>query len=235
VNAQIKAMPQSKQSKVKKQMRRGGTDRPRVPRGIVSPFPSKRTATFRYVGSNVFVEPVAGGGTQWILALNSLFDPDVTFAGHQPLYYDQLLSATGPYRRYAVTSVVVRLTVTNLTANSVLCAFYEQPGPIDLPSFQAVLEKPRVQRFVLSPNTGGQCTKTLSQKISIAAVAGVPPRRLLDDDVFSGLYNANPSQIVYASFMGYSMPPSTSVANLSVLIEVEQTATLYDLVAIGSS
>lgn len=187
------------------------------------------------MGSAALVEAAAGTGTQWSWNLNSLYDPDLTFAGGQPLYFDQLLSATGPYQRYLVRKVQLKLTCTNMTTNSVLCAFYAQPGPVDLPSKDGVLEKPRVRSFVLSPNTGGLSTKTLRFNLKISQILGIPSKRVEMDDVYSGLYNANPSQIAYGVFMAYSMPPSSTVATVSVVAELTFKAQLYGLVAIGRS
>jgi hypothetical protein len=41
------------------------------------------------------------------MAGNSAFDPDVTFTGHQPYYYDRY---TGPYQKYTVMGCRAKYT-----------------------------------------------------------------------------------------------------------------------------
>jgi len=49
-------------------------------------------------------------GTTKVLGLNCLYDPDISGAGHQPFGFDQLCSANGPYLRYKVNSVHIKVT-----------------------------------------------------------------------------------------------------------------------------
>jgi hypothetical protein len=43
----------------------------------------------------MLTEAAAGAGVQYVFGLNNLYDPDVTGAGHQPMYYDQLFTQQG--------------------------------------------------------------------------------------------------------------------------------------------
>lgn len=220
----------------RQQRRRRRVQSSRMSFAVVSPFPTRRSAVFKYVGNVAMTEAAAGVGTQWTFCLNGLFDPDLTYTGHQPMYYDQLVSALGPYYRYTVHDFSIRLTFTNMTTNSVMVAFYQQPDPLDLPSRESILEKPLVKYKVLSPNTGGPATKVIQCGGSIARSLGATRLKLMDDDQYSARYDANPAQRLLGVVMVYSMLPSASVATVSVIAEVLYRATLFSsLVAASQS
>ena len=83
------------------------------------PFPKIMHTQLVYQG-NMVTDVSTGVGnsysyTQW--KPTDLFDFDYTnnFGNKQPLYYDQLLSTTGPYKRYVVNAWKTTLTVFNLS------------------------------------------------------------------------------------------------------------------------
>lgn len=80
------------------------------------PFPDIMSTTLVYQGE--FGDVVSSGAaavsyTQW--RPNDLYDFDVTgnFVNKQPLFYDQLLGGTGPYKRYCVYAWKTTLTIFN--------------------------------------------------------------------------------------------------------------------------
>lgn len=80
------------------------------------PFPPVMPCVLTYQGE--FGDSISSGAaavayTQW--RPNDLYDFDVSgnFGNKQPLYYDQLLSATGPYKRYMVYAWKTTLTIFN--------------------------------------------------------------------------------------------------------------------------
>lgn len=201
----------------------------------IAPFPRRRPITLKYCFTQNLVEAAAGAGTQQLWALNSLFDPDASSVGHQPMYYDQLFSNTGPYQRYTVTHVQLNCVFTNLNAVPVMCAFYIQPGAVDLPSRDTLLEKPMVVRKVLSGNAGGPCSAAFSRKVDVARGFGVPRAKLIDDDVYSGVWNGNPSQLLYGIFMTYGLPPAAAVTSVTLETTLVFHGYAFGLVASGSS
>lgn len=74
--------------------------------GPVNGFPEVLRTTLRYQ-DNYTLTSSSGSAAQNIFRLNSLFDPDYTGAGHQPLYFDQIAAIYGNYRvRYARMDVL---------------------------------------------------------------------------------------------------------------------------------
>jgi hypothetical protein len=164
-----------------------------------------------------------------------LYDPDASGVGHQPLYFDQLFTATGPYTRFTVERVHVNLTFITLSTQPATVHFYVQPGTIDFPGNEACFEKPWRQSIVLSGNSAGPSKGVINMSIPIMRGFGVPRRKLLDDDVYSGLYNANPSQLLSGIVMVYATPPATAVATVTCVGTLTFMGTAYGLSAIGSS
>jgi len=74
---------------------------PRIPTYGVGPpvngFPSVMRTSLRYC-DNFSLSSASGGVGSNIFRMNSLFDPDYTRTGHQPLYYDQFTPVYGRYR-----------------------------------------------------------------------------------------------------------------------------------------
>lgn len=84
------------------------------------PFQQKKIITFEYQNSLVGIAP----GTQTVqygVAYNDAFDFDKSsvFGNKQPLYYDSLLSASGPYKAYKVKSWICTFTFINAGTNNV--------------------------------------------------------------------------------------------------------------------
>lgn len=57
----------------------------------------------------------AGGSNMWQFRANSLFDPDASGAGHQPMYHDNYANL---YQKYRVNYSVITVTVINHFVNT---------------------------------------------------------------------------------------------------------------------
>ncbi len=219
--------------------RRNRKSRNVKPRQLINssdaPFPPGMVRVFEYGQCTNMLEAAVGAGVQQVWNANSLFDPDGTGVGHQPLYYDQLLSATGPYTRYVVFRVTIEVTVTNISANPVVFALYGQPGTMDYPSRDLLMEKPMSKRVFLSQSGGGQTTRKVQMTIPVEKLFGVTRARLHTDDVFTGIYNANPSQLGFIVAMMYNMPGGGVVAQVSLATRIRFHARLYGRSAIAGS
>lgn len=89
-----------------------------------TPFPSVMTTQLVYQGdmsTNISSGASSTSYTTW--RPNDMFDFDVSnnFGNKQPLYFDQLLSTTGPYKRYMVYAWKTTLTIFNLSDRPIEC------------------------------------------------------------------------------------------------------------------
>lgn len=170
----------------------------------------------------------SGGSNAWSFSYNSLFDPDVTSVGHQPMYLDNYVAI---YENYKVSFAKITCTVVNhfvntTTANSSGVTTTQPNYSYKLgiirdaditdtgASFKNLLEQDakNVNWRYVAPQLNGYLPK-ISQKCAPHKTAGVS----YDDDTLSSIMSGNPSKnikgtIVITSADGVTDPPSVSLA-----------------------
>lgn len=79
----------------------------RISRGL-SPFPNTKFVRHKYVDSVLFPGgAVAGASANYVFRANSMYDPDYTGSGHQPLFRDEMAAQ---YSYYTVISSYIKVT-----------------------------------------------------------------------------------------------------------------------------
>lgn len=73
-------------------------------------FPETYRTTLVY-NEGITIDPAAGGTAYYSFNANSLYDPNYTGTGHQPLYYDNL---TAIYGRWRVRKCYITVTVLDM-------------------------------------------------------------------------------------------------------------------------
>ncbi|UAU47000.1 Cap [Chicken proventriculitis-associated circular virus 4] len=94
----------------------GGTYKYSVPRGIVDVgfgFPRMLKTTLKYA-ENINILNAAAGGSLQTFSCNSLYDPNITGTGHQPMYFDQLIAL---YDHYCVVASKFTVVMTGGDGN----------------------------------------------------------------------------------------------------------------------
>jgi hypothetical protein len=223
--------------KTQKNSKRQSKKRPKsVQKGLswVCPFPTMMSSKFRYTTAFSLTEASVGTGSFYVWNANSLFDPDVTSTGHQPLYYDQLLASAGPYQRFCVTHVHIQIDLLTLGTSQIAVGIYPQVGATDGPTLERLIEKPGVVWKVLPPASATNRT-ALSLSVPISKLFGVPSRALIADDTYQGFWNANPSRLASLIFAIYSMTGAATVGSVTGIAQLKYSAKLFGLSAVGSS
>lgn len=129
------------------------------------PFPNKLATTLLYRSIPVAQSGSAGTGTYALnVALNNLFDFDTSnvLGNKQPLFYDQLFSATGPYTRYECKSWRTRISVINTGAEPVTIYWNGRGSAISVTEEDTLAEvtnRPNMQQFHLGAKgqSGDRC------------------------------------------------------------------------------
>jgi len=144
--------------------------------------------------------------------VNSLYDPDATGSGTQPRWYDTFVgnnNTTAPYYKYRVYACKADFQVFNLgTADlDMYLAAYPPTGTAPA-SIAEALERTKDTIVKHVSGTGGRNTARFTMYVDIAKLHGCMKSKVLEDDNFAGLYNANPA--VNDLFALYALPTDIS-------------------------
>lgn len=178
------------------------------------PFPNKLATTLLYRSGAKSLTGSAVTGTYSVqFGLNDLFDFDITnvMDNKQPLYYDTLFTATGPYTRMETKAWRTRLTVINLGAEA-LSIYWNGKGTAigssEEDSLAEVTNRPGQQAFHLGPKGSSM------DRIYIRSF-GKWEDHNTEESGTAQSYNASPSTIIYGSL--FASTPSTNTAPTFVL------------------
>ncbi len=137
------------------------------------PVPDSVCVTLRYATSDDVTASV--GIFNWQIRGNGPFDPDATFTGVQPPYFDQWADL---YQRYTVESsrITVR-AVSRSVSNCMRIAVCPQTSTASPGSFDAAAG---LRYAVSKDTTGGAPAAVLSLDLPTAKVFGVPESSVMD-------------------------------------------------------
>jgi len=173
------------------------------------PFKNKKMVTFEYQNELT----VMGGATNLTIMStmpNSLYDYDKhgIFGNKQPLFYDALLSASGPYKQYKVISWTTTYTILNTsTTVPITCwAIPPVPAQAEIDSAAEADNFPGVERLYL---TGGSGSKNMGTLTVSGHIADVYPG-YVDDNNIVGNYNSDPSLTIYGGLIVKGADGSTA-------------------------
>lgn len=195
------------------------------------PFTEKKLTTFLYENGLTKCAPAASVVTVGFVA-NNLYDFDnnagAYWGNKQPLYYDQLLSSTGPYKSYKVISWKTTVTVVNQTAVPLNCWLAgAQWAATEVDSTVEADNWPGVKKLYLTASGGSKNEGTLTITGHI-------------DDVFSGFekdlnlygaYNSGPGSPIYGSLVMQCADGTTNVeAYVAIKHEAFTELTVVDAI-----
>ncbi len=166
---------------------------------------------------------------QYTFRGNSVFDPDYTSTGHQPMYRDQLAQL---YSRYRVYGSSIHLSVINeqvgaglqvtIIPASDITAFTSSLYPLEFPHARGA-------RLL---GVGGIFTAQLTHSMRTQVILGLRPREVLDQD-YSALVGANPSSEWYWQIVAQNLSAENVIASLQVILRYD--VEFYDRITITPS
>lgn len=195
------------------------------------PFTGKKLVTFLYENAL----RTAANATPLIVMstkCNSAYDYDNGgyFGNKQPLYYDSLLTAAGPYRQYKVKSWKTTYTIINTTDNPItVWAIPPTSAAAEVDTVVEVDNWPGVKRLYLTAKAGSQSKGTITVTGNIADV--YPD--LQQDAGMVGGYGGDPASLVYGGLVVETADGSTS-AVVDVAVKHEMFTELQMLDSIVS-
>lgn len=215
--------PVSKRSKVTKRA---------VPRSVTTkrePFAKQITRTLIYA-EQVTRSLSTGLYNEYKISCNSLFDPNTTGVGHQPMYYDQLMAI---YDHYCVTEAkitVVPVPESATTKTLTVCLFQDDDTNTNTTDMSTAMERPGATFSSCQAQVYGPTPSSLSARWSAKQVfAGNP----LSREDLSGNAGASPTEESY--FIIAAADASSTTSTMLYNIRVEYTATFYELKSVVAS
>lgn len=195
------------------------------------PFAGKKSLTFLYQTGLREVTSVAGATSYARIVCNGMFDVDYdnVLDNKQPLYFDSLLSSTGPYQQYKVISWKTTWNLINETDKSV--TVWVVPAGIgsgDIDSPTEVANYPGVKRVFLSAKGGMDRTS-----VSVTGHFKDMYPSMTQDNGLIGVYNSNPGNAIYGGIVVQNSD-LTNIPVLKVAVKHEAYTELQNVDAIQS-
>lgn len=180
-------------------------------------------SNFVYFDTITLNVPAGGAGQTYIMRINSLFDPDFAFGGHQPAGFDELMAI---YEHYCVTDVEYKVCFINSNNNSISQIVSTQVSDNSTSSSDATLmiENGNAQWTVLGIANSGP--RTLKGTCDVAKLMGVTRKQLLADDTFWGSQGTNPSDLAFLKVNIGSIPAGVDGADVHIGIQLTFKAVL---------
>lgn len=175
-------------------------------------FPTRWRRPFNYVDKITINPPASGLVAFHNFSCNSLFDPDRTGTGHQPMGFDELLGTV--YNHYTVKKARISVTFSNDQADpatSAIVGIVMRDTPTGGSSdVTTIIERGDVKWGILGSGYSGNSSCTITMEVDVAKWLGLA-KGVLADDSLRGTSVANPSEEcyfkVFAAGIGTNDPP----------------------------
>lgn len=183
-------------------------------------FPDSTITRVRYV-DNLTLTSTSNALAKTVFRMNSLYDPDYTNTGHQPLYYDQLSALYGKYTVLG-SKIKVYASYTAATAGSgsvgpVLVGIVGDDDASASSTLTTLQEtSTSVYRQLIRQDGGGKEYLTLTY--SPMKNLGLPA----DDDTVGASVSTNPTSAYYAVVYVQDLGLSTA-SSVMLTCEIEYT------------
>lgn len=180
-------------------------------------MPSKLNISMKYSEPLAFTT-TTGLAYDYQFNLNSIFDPNRSGGGHQPLGHDQWATL---YGRYRVDRSTVHATWLNAPSVGQMCTVLFSNSVGDITNPAEAIESPFSSSKGMS--TSGTCTE-ITRSQSLNTVTGVTESIYRADDRYQAAFGASPSETIIAHIITFT--PTSASINVNVV--VTYYLTLFD-------
>lgn len=236
-------MPIKRVSYRKKPMKKKTTVRRGRPRNQVAALPLSLSRNPRGMvklkyATNLTLTTSTKVGSENVFRLNSLYDPDLTGAGHQPYMHDTLATM---WKHYKVKACRIEVTFRNTSANSADNVCYirginETNNTIDSVQSSAFIESGQLLKYGrLKPlyTASGAISNPWTRLVANIDLKKYATTRNLDDADYSADFGANPTKPIYG-IIGWC-GESTSSLSVDCHVLITFSAEVSDPVRLAQS
>ena len=153
-------------------------------------FPDVLNTTLRY-NSNMVAIDVAASSIYYSFNLNGMFDFDVDniLGNKQPLYFDELVTADGPYKNYKVKSWKTIIEVINDSTDPLLVYWSQADSTSDADSLIEVQNRPNVRELILTQRDGDKNSGKIVAPGKVTDIQG----SIRNPADLTGAFSSNPT------------------------------------------
>lgn len=164
---------------------------------IGRPVPDKTVTTVRFSQNSYITCSVydAAMTAVNVIRVNSIFNPDATGSGHQPLWTDQLAQL---YGRYRVHGMKYKITLSGSSSKITQCILVVARSTTPETTLTTAIER-RGNRVMDVPS-GLSHSKTYTGFIRPGKAYGLTPSQMKDDENFASVIGTHPNKIAFACF-----------------------------------
>ncbi len=186
-------------------------------------FDPHKYITLRYCDSYSFTLAATTASSQ-VMNLNSLFDPDRTGVGHQPMGFDTLATI---YNRYRVLKAKWKVVISPSTLTYDFCVLplngLLNTAPTTAATFNACVENPRA-KFWTQGASG--VSKSFVGSVSLNDLAGTTLTEYLADDRYEAANITSPSEVIVLYLVPYN--PNASTITLFLYLQLDFECDWHD-------
>jgi len=162
-----------------------------------NPFPMKFQTKLRYIDD---INHTGNFFSHYIYRGNSLFDPDATSTGHQPLGYDTLCGASktnAPYLTYNVMDAYFKIDIINTSATVPFYVIIYAAREAGVPGTTTEAFEQQFSKYTVVGINSSVPSKRLFIKVKTAQIFGETTSAVKSEDSYSAPYNTNPANVWY--------------------------------------
>lgn len=156
--------------------------------------------------------------------LNSIYDPNGTGVGHQPLGYDQWSAF---YGRYRVIGAQFRITIVNTGTTPTKISLASVNGVYSGASDESSMEQPHTIQKTVGGN-GGKDVIEFKKFFTNSRVTGVSPTTYKADDRYQSLFGQNPLEQMSAVIQARTLGAGSVVNLISGTVHITYLVELFD-------
>lgn len=176
-------------------------------------FPDRVVLSMVYTDVITLNTATPGQANAHIFRINSIYDPDFTGTGGQPMGHDQWGNFYEGYKVYALAYSFN--CYTGNTVPSQLCVYPTDDTSLVSISIQDYISQPGCSKLCMITPDNGSCL--LKGIVKPQVVLGLTKEGYSDDSLYGAAYNANPSG---QCFLHLVMQPLDETSSTSVTIQV---------------
>lgn len=178
-------------------------------------FPKVLKMKHRYVGAPVQLNCTTGAMATQVWSCNGLYDPDITNAGHQPLYFDQMAVIYNHYHVIGSKITIKVQTSEDPVGPSIGCIWIDDDASTTATNLSMVGEQ---QRNTLR-NFGGPNSNPNTTWVKKWSAKKTFPGSVMSNNDLKGSASANPTEQSYFKFSYNTLDVSSATIYITAVME----------------